>query len=284
MFGAESVVFETKQALRTGFLLTVLSLSVAPLEAQNQSESHFAHPRRIRSFFGVFQEREIPVETQLVKMGLGDQVRIFRGRTEGGTTFEVALRAGVFAEFDLAVSSFDFFVADFLVGFPVTVRHGKFSGRFRLYHQSSHLGDDILGRDDIVLEELGGFDFEALEVFTGFDAGPVYPYAGAEYRFRRTPGFQDASVFHLGVSARPPMGRASLVFVGGAHATFSGNGSGTPGLSARAGVEWRRARARGAEPARSIRLLLEGRRGAAGAGRFFQLERSTFGVVVEIGR
>ena len=224
-----------------------------------------------------------PVRTQLVKMGLGDGIRIVDGIASDGTEFEIELTAGVFAEFDVAVSSFDFFAADFLVGLPVHIRRGALSGRVRLYHQSSHLGDDILGRDDIVLEEQGGYDFEAVEVSAGWLYSGFYPYLGAEYRFRRTPEPQDASVFHLGVVATRPSSISRTVgLIGGVHATFSENGAGTTGFSGRAGLEWLRKGRDGVN--RPLRILVEGRHGNAGAGRFFRLERTSFGVVLEIGR
>src|SRR2546425_13212929 len=38
----------------------------------------------------------------------------------------------------------DLINTDYLVGLPLTYRHGSWATRFRLYHQSSHLGDEYL--------------------------------------------------------------------------------------------------------------------------------------------
>jgi len=50
----------------------------------------------------------------------------------------------VFAQFNLDTPSFDLLNADYLVGPELTLRHGRWSGRVRFYHQSSHLGDEFL--------------------------------------------------------------------------------------------------------------------------------------------
>src|SRR3989441_12003782 len=38
----------------------------------------------------------------------------------------------------------DLINTDYLVGLPLTYRHGSWATRLRLYHQSSHLGDEYL--------------------------------------------------------------------------------------------------------------------------------------------
>jgi len=56
----------------------------------------------------------------------------------------VSLFGAVFAQFNLDTPSFDLLNADYLVGPELTLRHGRWSGRVRFYHQSSHLGDEFL--------------------------------------------------------------------------------------------------------------------------------------------
>ncbi len=55
-------------------------------------------------------------------------------------------RRGVF-QFDLSAPSSDLINTDYVVGVPLSWRSGGWSTRVRLYHQSSHLGDEfLLGR------------------------------------------------------------------------------------------------------------------------------------------
>ena len=262
-------------------LLSLTFLAVAPgAGAQVVMSDELAHPRRVRSFIGVYQEQDAPLATELVRMGLGDGLYLASGKV-GSVRYHLELAAAVQAEFDLAVSSFDFLVADFIVGVPLRFRRGRVSGRFGVYHQSSHLGDDILARDDAALGADGGVDFEALEFFLGFQVGPLRPYGGAEYRFRRTPGAQDPSVFHAGVDLRSRgSGRYSLL--AGVHGWTADEGTDAYGGSLRLGVELHRSR--GGREGRPVRLLLEGSAGSPDAGRFYQLRRSHFGFAVEVGR
>src|SRR2546427_40994 len=58
--------------------------------------------------------------------------------------WELAIAAGVFSQFTMQSATTDLINTDYLVGLPLTYRHGSWSTRLRLYHQSSHLGDEYL--------------------------------------------------------------------------------------------------------------------------------------------
>src|SRR5512133_1384990 len=58
-----------------------------------------------------------------------------------GDGVQIGSEAGVFAQFDLGTRSADLLNADYVGGIPLTFRVASFSGRFRVWHQSSHLGD-----------------------------------------------------------------------------------------------------------------------------------------------
>ena len=59
---------------------------------------------------------------------------------------EFGIQAGVFAIFDLDAESLDLINADYLIGIPLVFRKGNFSNMTRIFHQSSHLGDEFLLR------------------------------------------------------------------------------------------------------------------------------------------
>ncbi|MGI9626334.1 MAG: DUF1207 domain-containing protein [Longimicrobiales bacterium] len=273
----------SQPAICATFLVSMLLGSAVPTEGQLYDEALFSHPRRVRTFIGAYQERQAPLPTTVARVGLGDGLILAEGVTEGGTEYGVGLSSGVFAEFDMEVSSFDFFVADFIVGIPVRLGRNNLSGRFRLYHQSSHFGDDIFEREDIELDYTRGYDFEAVDLYLGYQIGPVYPYVGFDYRIRGTPSFQDKTVYHAGFSGRHGReDRTGISVLAGGHVEFTNEGDGSPGFTTRAGVEFPPVSMLG--PTRFIRLLLEGRWGGAGAGRFFQERRSGVGFMIEIGR
>ncbi|MGH8608805.1 MAG: DUF1207 domain-containing protein, partial [Gammaproteobacteria bacterium] len=66
-----------------------------------------------------------------------------------GLDWQVGLHAGVFSIFDLNEDSSDLVNSDFLGGVPLDARYGPVSAQLRIFHQSSHLGDEFLLRNRV---------------------------------------------------------------------------------------------------------------------------------------
>ena len=79
-----------------------------------------------------------------------------------GEGVQLDVVGSIFAQFDLGTPSYDLLNSDFVVGFPITMRRGGFSSRLRIYHQSSHLGDEFLLANRIQRVNLSyeGFDLK----------------------------------------------------------------------------------------------------------------------------
>lgn len=95
-----------------------------------------------------------------------------------GDGVQLSLSATVFAQFDLGATSYDLLNSDFVIGLPITIRHGAFSMRLRPYHQSSHLGDEYLLREPSNRHDRVNLSFESMEGIVSIDAGPVRVYGG----------------------------------------------------------------------------------------------------------
>src|SRR5262249_37146868 len=93
------------------------------------------------------------------------------------------------------------------VGLPVTFRRNRFSGRMRVYHQSSHLGDEFVLRSRIPREN---FAFQSAEGMLSFDGGPLRVYAGGEYLFNATPSTVETWLDHGGLRLRQREGALQL--------------------------------------------------------------------------
>src|SRR6185436_2114147 len=117
------------------------------------------------------------------------------------------LEGAVFAQFDLNTQSYDLINADYVLGLPMTYRYGAFSGRARVYHQSSHLGDEFVLRSRIPREN---FSFEAGEVILSYDVGPARVYAGGEYLIHSIPDDLESWVLHGGLELRQKNGAIPL--------------------------------------------------------------------------
>jgi hypothetical protein len=133
-----------------------------------------------------------------------------RRKTDSCDGVQVGLLTGVFSQFDLLDPATQLVNTDFVIGIPVSWRTDYFSGRVRLYHQSSHLGDEFLlsnpavNRVDLSFEELEGI----LSLNTPNGWGRVY--AGAGYLLHREPATLDRLKVQWGVELRGPEIRSPL--------------------------------------------------------------------------
>src|SRR5215831_9804380 len=106
-----------------------------------------ADPKATRSFVAYQRGDETDLATDIAAVGIADQFPFFRlGATHIGNGLQLGLAGAVFAQFSLDSASYDLLNADYLIGLPLTFRVGPLSGRLRVYHQSSHLGDEFLLR------------------------------------------------------------------------------------------------------------------------------------------
>lgn len=172
-----------------------------------------ADPKAVHTFAS-YLRGEFPKDAparNIGSVGIGDTVRFFRyGGPDPGEGVQLGLDAAVFAQFDLDAPSDDLVNADYIFGIPLTFRVGTFSGRVRVYHQSSHLGDEFLARSPDVVNE--GLSFESVDAVLSKELGAFRAYAGGEYLFHRSPSTLEAYVAHAGAELRVgPVRGARLV-------------------------------------------------------------------------
>ncbi len=81
----------------------------------------------------------------IASVSFGETIPFYRGNFSKSTAqWELGLQAGVFSDFALDAPSTDLINTDFIVSGYASARAGQFSAFGRLYHQSSHLGDEYL--------------------------------------------------------------------------------------------------------------------------------------------
>ena len=252
-----------------------------------------ADPKASRTFASLLRHESgddlQDAELDIASVGIGDQFGL--GRWNGGNPgdgVQLSLTAGVFAQFDLATASYDLLNADYVVGLPLTIRHGWFSTRLRVYHQSSHLGDEYLLREPPDRADRENLTFEALEWLLSADGGPLRLYGGGEMLFHREPEDLGRYVAHGGVEFRPepriiPMGSlGGFRFVGGVDVKSSEEQDWDPAISARGGLEYDRAGGTDVT-ARRWGIFAEFYTGPSPYGQFFREKVRLIGVGVHFG-
>jgi hypothetical protein len=136
-------------------------------------------------------------------VNLGETFSLLRGPIgERGGAWEVGLQAGVFSLFDLDAPSTDLVNADYLVGFPFAYRQRNFSAMARLFHQSSHLGDEFLIENRV---ERVNLSYEAIDLRLSYEITEwLRVYGGAGYIVRGDPDDLEPWSTQMGVEVRSP--------------------------------------------------------------------------------
>jgi hypothetical protein len=205
-----------------------------------------ADPKATRSFVAYQRGDEKDLATDIGAVGIADQFPFFRaGATSAGNGFQLGVAGSVFAQFDLGTASYDLLNADYLIGIPLTFRIANFSGRARVYHQSSHLGDEFLLRTNPPKRE--NLSFETAELLLSIDVSALRVYGGGESYIRRDPADLPDHLWHGGVELRP---RATVNFgslvvgrvVAAADTKLVTDTTTRTGVSVRAGFEFGRPR------------------------------------------
>ena len=252
-----------------------------------------ADPKAARSFASLLTEKldtgSTGGTTRLASVGISDIFPL--GRWAGsrpGDGVQLSLSAGVFAQFDLESASYDLLNADYVVGLPLTMRRGRTSMRLRIYHQSSHLGDEYLLREPPDRRDRENLSFEAVESILSLDAGPMRLYGGGEMLLNREPADLSRMVAHAGFEFRPmtwiiPMGGlGGFRLLAATDVKSSKEHDWKPSISARAGLEYDRARGT-QPPGRRWGVFAEYYEGPSPYGQFFRERVRYSGVGLHFG-
>ena len=242
-----------------------------PLAADPKAEHSF-----MTFLHGEFDSlSEIVGDTDMGSVGIADEIPI--GRWPGsrsGEGFQFGISGAVFAQFDLQSASFDLINADYLVSLPLTFRESGFTTRLRVYHQSSHLGDEfVLREEDIERENLS---FESLELILSQEVSVLRAYVGGEWLFRREPETLEDLLAHGGLEARigsPDTPRFLLAV----DVKSTEEQDWDPAISARSGFELAVFR-EDDHPPRVIGVLFEYYDGPSPYGQFFQNQIRFYGI------
>lgn len=232
-----------------------------------------ADPKSTRSFIAYQRGDEAELATDIAAIGVADQFPFFRaGGTTPGNGVQLGVAGAVFAQFDLGTPSYDLLNTDYLIALPLTFRVGPFSGRARLYHQSSHLGDELLLRQNPPARE--NLSFESAELLLSVDLAALRVYGGGEQFLDRDSSDLPTRLAHAGIELRPRAdvnlgALAAGRFVAGVDAKVISDSTTRTAVSARAGLEFARPHDE-LNPSRRWSLLAEYYAGPSPYGQFFR--------------
>lgn len=196
----------------------------------------------------------------------------------GGGAWGVGLQAAIFALFDLNAESKDLINADYRVGIPISWRMGLTSAQLRLYHQSSHLGDEYLLRSAENRASRVNLSYEAVDLKLSrelFD-GVLRVYGGGGVLFDQDPADLDPGMLQAGAELRGPWTFADGLLrpVAAVDLQSIEARNWHVDVSARAGLEL----ASSIDRTYTLQLMLEYYRGRNPNGQFFVRDADFYGI------
>jgi len=201
-------------------------------------------------------------------VGYGENFGLWRWPGEqAGDGWQLNFTGGLFAQFNLDAPSSDLINADYTVGFSLTHRRGGYSARARLFHQSSHLGDEFLLSQPNV--QRINLSVEGIDTLASYETDRWRIYGGVGYLIGRDPPDLDPGFAEAGVEFRSPrfvwdLGR----LVGGSDLRAVEEQNWRVARSLKIGLELGEA-----DPGRRrVRLLAEYYVGPSPFGQFFQTD------------
>ena len=206
-------------------------------------------------------------------VSFGETFTLWRQRLGPATAWEFGIQAGVFAVFDLNAESGDLVNADYFAAIPVTFRHEGFSSLFRIFHQSSHLGDEFLLRTNTERVNLSG---DGLDLKLSYEFGDwLRVYGGGGYLVRREPSTIDPWSAQYGVELISPWPSRDKRWrpILAADLQHREENSWSLDLSLRTGIQ-----IDGVLASRKLQILLEYFRGHSPNGQFYKDEIEYLGL------
>ncbi|HBL16158.1 MAG: hypothetical protein A2X36_04165 [Elusimicrobia bacterium GWA2_69_24] len=139
----------------------------------------FADPKQPR-FHATWQSYHTAFgDYRVGSVGFGENLGLARwpsGREGDGV--QLGVSGAVLALFNMDSESHDLLNADYIIGFPLSWRRRHWSARARLFHQSSHLGDEFLLTSQPIALERINLSYEVLETLLSWDNHQFRVYGG----------------------------------------------------------------------------------------------------------
>lgn len=123
--------------------------------------------------------------------------------SESQRQWEIGVQGAVFGTYEPTERSQDLFNSDWQAGLYFAARRGDLSGIIRLWHQSSHLGDEFLLKNPQVIRR--NFTFESVSGLAGYEPSSWSRlYAGGGVIFDENPAAFGDWFVQYGAEVRSP--------------------------------------------------------------------------------
>jgi hypothetical protein len=238
-----------------------------------------ADPKQPQFFVSMNAFKSSGKNYTMASVGFGETFGLYRffGSREGNG-LQLSVEGALFAQFNMSTASHDLINADYTIGIPLTYRHDDDSLRFRIYHQSSHLGDEFILSGSAPTRV--NLSYEALELIYSREWRGWRVYGGGEYLVHKEPSDLKPAIAHWGIEYRHSK---PLVFNGrplaGIDMKSMQEHKWAVDISAKAGFEF-------GQPnpgKRRLRVMAEWYKGFDPRGQFYKRKVEYYGLGVSLG-
>lgn len=206
----------------------------------------------------------------IASVSFGETIPFYRGNFgESMVQWEAGVQAGVFSDFNLDASSSDLVNTDFIASAYSSVRADQFSAFGRLFHQSSHLGDEFLLRKLQSKFQRVNLSYEGADLKLSYELPFGFRlYGGGIGLFHREPAALKPWSTQYGVEFRSPwrIDLASMRPIAAVDIKNFEENKWNTDISARAGLEFDNLQVLG----RKLQLFVEYFNGYTPSGQFYK--------------
>jgi hypothetical protein len=180
----------------------VSTLPTGPLPAGHLFQPLLADPRWPHFSAAYRYYLGHPDLAHVAAVSFGETIPLIRDNTSVDSQLEIGVQASVFALFQLDAPSEDLINADYFVALYGAWRRGPVSVLGRVYHQSSHVGDELLLRTRL---ERINLSYESIDLKLSHDLPwGLRVYGGGGYLFDQEPATVNPWTVQGGVEFRSP--------------------------------------------------------------------------------
>jgi len=238
--------------------------------------SPVADPAEPRVFASRLEVKRDAGDFSAARVGLGTDFGLLQRAGAGADNrWQLSLFGSIDSLFNLDLPGDALVNTDYRVGFPLTWRGSAFSTRARVFHQSSHLGDELI---------LGGnaprrvdLSFEAVDLLVAWEHSGFRLYGGGSHTFHTSTDSYKGAALQVGFDYVSPPVLFGQRITAGLDVKWLEPADWRSGVSGKAGIKLG-----GPSPERGgVTLLLEAYEGFAPFGQFFVQDFTYRGVTLQ---